>query len=170
MEYVLRVVIVAVALLAAATFLGAVALIPAYVKVTTDMREITSLRDQEVEGQDVTAFKAAEAELTETAHIVSVLKGTLQGIPATDIIAAVFSVLPEGVSVQGMSFERGTGIFMIEGTATTRDALVSYRRALESIEDIRDVTSPISNLAKNANLPFQLSFRVLSATTTMAHE
>jgi hypothetical protein len=134
------------------------------------MNDMADLRDKELQDQDMVAFKTAEADLAETAHVLKLLSSTLQGTSTTGVITTVFSVLPEGVSVQGMSFERETGVFTLEGTAVTRDALVSYRRALESINDITDVASPISNLAKNANLPFELSLRVMSATTTQPHE
>lgn len=169
MEYIMRTVQVAVIFLTVVTLLGATALIPAYVKVSDELADVEALRDKEAFEREVEEYKNAEMTLTDTARELSLLRKKILEFPVTDTITGVVSARPVGVAVRGISYERSSRTFIVEGIAGDRNALVSYRRALEEREGVGEVTSPIANLAKSTNLPFQLSF-TLESTTTPVHE
>ena len=65
---------VALVFLTVVILLGAAALIPAYVKVSTELADVEALRDKEAFEQEVEEYKNAETTLTDTARELSVLR------------------------------------------------------------------------------------------------
>lgn len=165
-EYFMRLASVSAILLATVLVLGIVACVPAYVRVMSSISDISTAPDHAARADEEAQFKSAEATLAEMSHVLSMLRTVYAQPTVTDSINAVLDHKPDGITVTGMSYERTSSLFTIEGIATTRDALITYKRALESQQGIGGVTSPISNLAKNANLPFRLSFTMHSASST----
>lgn len=165
-EYIARVLNVGLFLLTLAILSGTAALIPAYFKVSTNLSDIKTSFQRESENDEVAEFKVAQAVLEQTAHTVDQLRATLAQPSVAESIGKVLAQRPPGVAITGVSYERPTGLFVLEGIAKTRDTLVAYKHTLEQQQDISNVVSPISNLAKNADLPFQLSFKLVVATST----
>ncbi len=51
--------------------------------------------------------------------------------------------------------------FVAGGVSTTREALVSFEKSLEDSKVFSDVRLPISNLAKDKNIKFSISMKVI---------
>ena len=159
-EYLLRAINVGVLFLAVVVCMGTIALVPAYLRVWTDLANLTEELDATAQATEVTEFKAAESLLKESAYTISILEQRMQERHFTNIIQDALNLLPDGVQITGMAFERETGTLVLEGVAGTRDNLVGYKQSLEEQDGVKSVTSPISNLAKSVDLPFQLSLEV----------
>jgi Tfp pilus assembly protein PilN len=161
MEYLLRMATVALYLCSAAVILGAVILIPAYVS--------TSLRIEEGERAKA-ALAAARSDAENPAAViatikrnVTILSALVQPVFVESIIERALTERPLGVTVAAVTFQNGIngeGTLSIKGTARTRSSLVAFVRALEGVPYFSKVELPISNLAKNENIPFTMSIPV----------
>lgn len=163
-EYYLRALNVSLLLFSVVLALGAVALIPPYFRVTTELSGVTALLEYETAQRAEESATAPEDFLAKTKSTITALQEKLDHPPFTDIVTTTLVVRPEGIALTGLSFDRKNNAFVVEGTAATRDALVVYKDALTRVPGIGNVTSPISNLAKNTNLPFQISFTFAKPT------
>ena len=67
-----------------------------------------------------------------------------------------------GVRIIGISLEHNENKLniMVEGVAATRQALVSFRESLEESSVFAGVTLPISDLAKDSNIEFQIELSI----------
>lgn len=163
-EYYMRVLNVNLLLLSAILGLGTVALIPPYMKVTTERSALAALLEHETAQRAEEGTTAPEDLLAGTKNTIVALREKLDHPLFTEIVTTTLSVRPEGIALVGLSFDRKNNAFVVEGIAATRDALVVYKDALEHVPGVHNVTSPISNLAKNTNLPFQISFTFAKPT------
>lgn len=81
---------------------------------------------------------------------------------ATDLFARVTSVLPPHISISDLSLEESADeqaaalALVIGGVAADRAALLSFVEALGHIEGVSEVTLPLSNYTKNADIDFTI--------------
>ena len=79
----------------------------------------------------------------------------------TDILIDFLSHKVDGVSITSISFERvGTeNTIAVSGKALSRDALLSFSKALKSNHRFENVDLPVSNLAKSRDIEFSLNVK-----------
>jgi len=144
-------------LLSGAVLVGAVSLIPAYIGLSSTLSTYES--EQGTVGDDTD--RAPIRELGRVAGLLDALNVKLDTEPMTELLDNIVLVRPPGIEIASITFERSPLSFSLRGTASTRDALVAYKRALEDLERVTEVSSPISDLAKSTNLEFTLSVRLV---------
>lgn len=160
-EYVIRLGAVATFAVAAGVLAGIVALFPAYINLRTDLTLLL---------EEAARFEADSAEevarpftaLANTGNLVARLDSVLGAEAVSDITTNIFDLRPTGIAITAISYERDTSRISIEGIAETREALVGYVRAVRESPHFSDVTDPISDLARSADLSFRLQFTSLS--------
>ena len=152
-EYLIRLTGIALFLCSSAIMVGAVSLIPSYVSVSTavsDLEEQILKQNESQEDKPLTI-------LAHTSQSLSVLRNKVSAEPMTDLLVPVLNARSEGIQITSISFDRETLSFSLRGIAANRDALVTYRRTVEGLDRVSEVTSPIANLARNINLEFTLT-------------
>jgi len=140
-------------LLTGAVLVGAVSLAPGYIALSSAISELTADGSAVGDTQDESPL----AVLTEAGKTTNVLLEKITAEPMTDLIVPLLEARTDGIQISSITFDRQTLSFSIRGVAETRESLVAYRRAVEDLERVQSVTSPIANLARNTNLEFTLS-------------
>jgi len=157
-EYYTRLGTASALLTATALILGVFALIPTYLNLTSEVATLT----QEVEHHSTNAeeSKALAAEVRESAEVLRFLEHKLKNTRLTDILEAALEVRPEGVVITGFAYDRKTGQLTVEGVADVRELVVTYTKDLELHEMFTKVPLPVSDLARQTNVPFNLQITV----------
>jgi len=156
-EYFMRLAVVLLSLLGAATLMGAAMLVPPYLAFSQELRvkeadlaRLAALLDnaQEKEVGERLASLAADAE-----HL-----SRLEALPSvTGGLRAVLAVPDEGVSIAHIAFTpsaSGAHTMTLSGTAATRGALQRYEQALAALPFVESTNLPISTYAKEVDLEF----------------
>lgn len=139
---------------------GAVTLLPSYVKV------LTSLKQQEkvlvAKKSEAQESKNFSEEVKQTKDLLNVLTQNEQKEHLTTLIDELLNSRPEGISLLGYGYERGSNSLVIEGFSETRDIVAPFARKLEDNPFFNKVPVPISDLAKNKNLDFRMQASLVS--------
>lgn len=145
-------------LLVGATFVVlTVALVPTYVLIGAQIN--TSVRETETSGEDE-AFREADAEVKTTRELVRQLGGETKGPRTSEAIEAIEALAPAGITLSTFIVEDGKGTIVrvqIQGTATSRETLASYRTAIEGSPLFAKAEVPIADLARDVDLPFTIT-------------
>jgi hypothetical protein len=145
--------------------LGFIMLLPAYFLIPKNLGEA-----EEVLYVDVNDIESASHFLSLPERIdfkLRFLQNNLGGPSITGIFAEIVSDLPEGVVLDSVSFEkdpsRGDKIPMqvsISGNSASRESLISFSNALRESAIFTEVNLPVSNLARERDLPFSMQMIV----------
>lgn len=106
------------------------------------------------------------AEVSESESVMDVMTKTnrtltlVEELRFVSMTAFINSVLDKSnrVHIDGISYSASdqAGAITISGMTDTREALVSYAKNLEASGRFASVNLPISNLAKDTNIPFTI--------------
>lgn len=95
---------------------------------------------------------------------LKLFQSNINNTSSVEFVSSIVKFLPKGVSLDSLSIERNkkyqskTGtIILVGGTASERDLLVSFLKALEESGSFSSVDVPISSLTKEKNLPFSMT-------------
>jgi len=72
-------------------------------------------------------------------------------------VTEIANILPEGTTINRIAFRKTEQLLELSGSVPSRDALLSLKDALESLDEISKVTIPLSDLTKQDNIPFSFS-------------
>lgn len=157
-EYYLRVASTVGLLFAGVFILLSVALIPMYVLLGAQIKAFEV--EQEQLGENEMAFEEADLEVTVTREMLAQLKrGPKTGTPS-DIITEIREVAPLGIVFTNFIMNTTDGRIdkiQVQGQSSTREALASFKSALENSSYFETVELPIADLARDENLPFAIS-------------
>lgn len=164
-EYYMRLAVVSLLLLAVVSLIGIVTLLPAYFSARAKLASVqaeATFVEQSLSARDSTAVQAVRTINDELRAIRSV-----QDEPRIEeLVRAVLSGKPTGISLSSVNFEKegNGGNMLIRGVAVSRDALLSFRRALEAESRFSAVDLPISNLAQTEDIDFTLTLTLQEST------
>lgn len=160
-EYRTRLTIFVIFFLSCSVFVGICALLPSYIYSYSQEKELldklTSLQaDREKNGS-----KLAINELTEDSMTIKRLKDHGTNIVYTDMVSQIIGHKPSGltlsyIDIKSDSINATTSNIILQGTAGSREQLIKFRDNLEFDQDISKVELPISDLAKNKNIPYAI--------------
>jgi Tfp pilus assembly protein PilN len=160
-EYLLRIGTVWAILFAGVFFAGAALSIPTYVLVRMQLESLTLSAD---ESESTSAqFKHAEAIVRRTNDIALQLDIPMKGASASEIIRDVSQVAPRGVSITSLQLAKSADTFttvQVQGIAPSRNALASFTDALNALPRVARAEVPISDLARDVDLPFALTIEL----------
>ncbi len=157
-DYRVRAAIVFLFFLSVAFMAGIASLFPAYIHASVEkgfhLRAVAALRQT----SGAAALASAEQSLASSTALMSALSASVTPGPfsqAVEDIAAArgnmslnsFEVSRSGAS--GLSIS-------IQGFAPTRDSLIAFKGRLNDLSPGITVTLPVSELAKDANIPFSI--------------
>lgn len=73
-------------------------------------------------------------------------------------IADLLSTIPSGVTLKTLGFDAAKGIFNLEGEAVAREDFIDFENIIKQSNLYENLDSPISNILKQTNLSFRISF------------
>ncbi len=79
-----------------------------------------------------------------------------------EIVFQIIELSPENISLTDLEYDMQTGQVILAGTASDREDLLNLKRKLVEEEKFKGVIIPISNLEKEKNLNFSLSFKIIN--------
>lgn len=156
-----RSIMVALFLAAAALLIGLVMLLPTYM-MTLDFNNSISNNNLKVE--DTAVIQQIINLPEEIDAKLKFFQSNLKDFSVTDYLYEIISGLPKGVVLDSISFtvnqndgdKKGITI-LISGTATDRNALVSFSNFLKNSDIFSIVDVPVSSLTRDKNLPFSIN-------------
>ncbi len=134
-----------------------IALIPTYVLVEA---QINTFALDERDNSKEDALKNAEAEVSRVKAILTQLKSTPDTITASDVIDEVRKSASPNIFFKTFDVNASAGIIEsihVQGIAPTRETLAGLKRALEESKIFLRAEVPISDLARDADLPFAIT-------------
>ncbi len=161
-DFYFNLVFVSVCALCVATFIGILALLPAYFFSSSKIR---------VANNKLELQKNNPAPLfdQETSRIIDDLNTKINLIEDAEknkfsitdkIINTIFSKKSSSIKITQLSYSReasGVKKVSISGVAPSREVLLSFRKALEGSPSFKSVDLPISNFIKDSNIQFYIN-------------
>lgn len=161
-EYWIRVVSVWVLLSAIALLVVAVLLVPSYTLVRSQLSAYEATYQQAAEWD--ASYKELEVEVAEANTNAKQLLLGSDSLKFTVVLQEIETLAGASIMVDSVDMEREeTGVletFEVKGIAATRAALVAYRDAIEQHELFASAALPISNLAKDREVPFSITVTI----------
>ena len=144
--------------------LGSVLLVLACAYVPTYILTSAQIKEYEVriasEGDVAETFAQVEKEVDTTNVLLAQLRTDTHRVPASETMREIRKIAPEGITFKAFQLQ-GVGqvpeLVQVQGEAKTREVLVRFKKALEESEMIQSAEIPISDLARDANLPFAVT-------------
>lgn len=158
--FILRFYLTATILLGAAFLIGTILLIPSYL-----LTRSVSVEDEV--GEYISSNEIADEILnlpTEVEIKLGFFQAQLNEVSVSKTLAEVIGQKKSGISVNSISFNRKgqagekSGVMItVGGIAYDRNSLISFEDALNQSSAFSSVTLPVSNLAKDRNIPFSVN-------------
>lgn len=137
---------------------GFITLLPSYVLSVQKENEVLTLeaKDDNVQTADILKLNKSVTELKANASLV--ITDTPKKL-VHEIFAEILGKASSNISIKSLLY-RKQGADPLEvsvvGVAKTREGLLSFAKALESIPSFSHVDVPVSNFAKDKNIEFSL--------------
>lgn len=142
--------------MSAALFVAA-ALLPAYIAAATEIANIQARSVQPESDRALAVKKERETSLAlrKTIDALTLLTKSGNGV---DMVERVSEARPQGVALTAFTFTNkgATSTLSIQGTASNRDALIAFVRAVEEFDGVHSAEVPITALAKSDDNSFQM--------------
>lgn len=113
-------------------------------------------------------FKVAEEAIKNSNAVASLLTKKDEQVLFSSVLTTIDTLVPKGVQVASYTFERKgveLGQIKVSGSADSRTSLSAFKNAIESDALFKLATIPLSDLAKDKNIPFTLSITPHASTT-----
>ncbi len=165
-EYWTRSVTVWFFLWAFAMVLGAALLAPSYVLLNLQINAYGASAQKADEKN--ANFEAVAKDLKNSSEIAAMMSERLKRPSMTEYLTLLRGFESSDVSVSRISLDRDSDIvseITVSGTADSRQALADYRNRMLDSELIDSVDLPISNLAKDKQIPFELTITLVKSQT-----
>lgn len=157
-EYWMRVAAVWMFLIAAACLVVAILEVPTYVLIESQHAALENRIDTAEAQND--AFTDAKAAV-ESANKLATYIDTHQNEHSLSLlIEEIEELAPAGITITQYQMDqtnRSLEPFMVRGAAANRNALASFRDALNAHEGFASVDLPLANLAGAGELPFSIT-------------
>ncbi len=162
-EYAIRLVTTGLAMIAVlgVFFLSYVA--PYYVIVSQQEQvvskqfdEMIKLEERETKGQSISKM------ISQANDLMAILSANLKQPSRLDLINKVIDLKSSKIHLNRFNFisTRDGSRLVLNGVSDNRDALVDFISALKSSNRFESVESPISDFAKNLDIPFTVNLKI----------
>ncbi len=128
---------------------------------------ISFYKEREVNQEIQTATEVAGVQsnlvsqtITSTNQTLRILNDDLLYPPATPAFETVLSARTPAIHITELSYtdqDATSGLLSVHGVAASREALVSFEKALQDSGSFSSVDLPVSNLAKDTNIDFTIN-------------
>jgi hypothetical protein len=160
-EYWLRAITVWFFLWTVALLLGIFIMIPSYVLINSQVSAYKDWAESATEKK--TSYEALAKDLERSGKWAKLIKDNSELPRISKYIALFRSLEGSGVTVSNISIvygDKGLEPIIIIGTATSRQALAAFRDNVLAQDSVKSVDLPLSNLAKDRDIPFEISVTI----------
>lgn len=157
-EYWVRVVSVWLFIISLACIIISLLLLPVYVLVSAKV-DAYSTSANEGAGK-VAEYDVSALALTQVNSRAQMLLESGKVKQFSELVTVISSLQGSSITITDFDFHRTDTVpesVQINGKATTRQSLASFRDSLLALPWVKDVDLPISNLAKDRNITFNIS-------------
>lgn len=157
-EYLLRVGATCGFIIGVVFLLLTATLVPTYVLTRAQIQEYQT-RMKGV-GNEAQAFADAEKEAEKTQILLAQLQTNPSTFRASDVVREVERVAPHGIVFKTFSILSTAGVaktIQVQGTASTREVLIQFKKAIEASDVFEKAEIPIADFAKDVDLPFTVT-------------
>jgi len=159
-EYAARRIIIVLYALILVLVVGIIGLLPSYVLSTARQNEVsehTKITGNSLLKGDESELKAWLAQINKK---LDVLSPKLDTYEPSIFIERILDQKINGIRINGISWTRSEdGLeFSVEGVAVDRQILVAFKDRINDSEDFSSVVLPISDLAQDVDIDFQIKF------------
>lgn len=162
-RYEVRLIILYLFFLATTGLITAVFLTPTILAINGETRSLLKQKDS-LEKETPELKNLAEMELA-----ASQLKKNLSALKKTDTalfmeaISRVIKGKNQRIKVQSMSYRNKEGEIEValRGEAATRESLIDFVKTIENTETFSKVNLPVSDLAKDKDVSFSITFSII---------
>ena len=165
-EYWMRAATVWFFLWSVAVLLGMFILIPSYVLTHSQVTAYQDSADSATE--KIANYETVSKELSRAGVWAKMVKDNFALTSTSQYIALFRSLERDGIAISNISISRGdSGVepIIVAGTADNRQALAAFRDNLVAHEVIESVDLPLSNLAKDKDIPFEVTVTIDNTKT-----
>ncbi len=165
-EYWMRSVTVWFFLWSFALLLGITLLVPSYVLLNLQVKAYSETA--QTANEKNANFEAVAKELESASKTAATLSEQLVRPSMTEYLTLLKSLESTNVNVARISFSREgdvVGEMTVSGVADSRQALADFRNRMLDSDLIESVNLPISNLAKDKEIPFELTVTLVKPKT-----
>jgi len=159
-EYAVRRAICLLLALVLVLTVGNIGLLPSYVLSNARQNEALErtriMSNSEEGGSDA----SLQVWLGETNHKLQVLSPALDTDRPSDFIKTILDQKAAGITITGFLWVRAKDkiALSVNGVAASRQSLVTFENRINSSKYFSEVALPISNLAKDRDIDFQIKF------------
>lgn len=157
-EYWVRVVSVWSILIASGVLLVTILHVPVYVLLQNKLDAFVEEFNEATGRKE--SFDESKAQIVQANVLAKLLAAEDQGVAFTTVTQTLESLAGVDVTIEHIQLQRNEQALAattISGMATTRQALVRFRDAITAHELFDEVELPLSNLAKDRDIPFSLT-------------
>lgn len=165
-EYWMRSVTVWFFLWSFALLLGITLLVPSYVLLNLQVKAYSETA--QTANEKNANFEAVAKELESASKTAATLSEQLVRPSMTEYLTLLKNLESTNVNVARISFSREgdvVGEMTVSGVADSRQALADFRNRMLDSDLIESVNLPISNLAKDKEIPFELTVTLVKPKT-----
>lgn len=133
-------------------------LAPTYILTRAQIQEYQTR--MEGIGNEAQTFADAEKEAEMTQVLLAQLQVNPSSLRASDVLREIERVTPDGITFKTFALQSIAGVaktVQIQGTASTREALIQFKKAVEASDVFEKAEIPIADFAKDVDLPFAVT-------------
>ena len=151
-------------LLSTVAVAGIVLLLPSYFMLIfsrDDVLRRLDVQQQAFNRQDISSFEESIATINKRAATLRSSESMRYAL--APLLARIAGAGSDEIRLQSIDLradKQGTFIFVLRGTARTRDTFLSYVKRLKGVPEFSSVYSPISNILKESDVQFELEVSV----------
>lgn len=156
-EYWLRVLTIWLILLSVVAVIGVALMFPVYVLVKTQTDVYRESANAAI--QKIAVFENVSADLVEASQQAKIVLDTNIEVPLSNYLSMFGTLETDTLVLSTFVVNRdkdGVGQVKLSGTAFNRQALADFRDQLLALEEVEKVDFPISNLAKDKDISFNM--------------
>jgi hypothetical protein len=162
-DYRIRIFITLMIFIASGITIGILSLLPSYIVSYTLEKNLINKVQNIQKDRAADGIDNVISELKKSYTFVGALRTDKSKISFTSNIETILALKPKNVSLTSFEIASSSKVdgisdIVVQGIASTRESLLSFKKSIESNPVISKVELPISDLTKNKDLPFAMRF------------
>lgn len=164
-EYRVRLSIIVLFFASCAILAGMIGLLPSFAQVRAEKKELLAKFEELEKTRKENGAEQIEKDLLRSQAIAKKILETENDAVYSSIVEKVIAKRPQQVALSFLDLGRSedtatTTLMSVQGKAANREALLEFKKRLESDPAIKSVELPLSDLAKSRNVAFTVKIMV----------
>lgn len=141
--------------------IGLVGLLPTFILSSIKKSELNSTVNALANTQNAKNSKVSEQWLADINQKLQILSPALDNVRPVEFIAKAIEEKIPGIILTGFQWlaDKDGNSLTLSGIAKNRETLLNFQNSLNSSENFSNVALPVSNLAKDKNISFQIKLK-----------